>query len=134
MVRKRNLIWFPLALFIGSLSSLSLNSKAGITSGADIYCVMRLGDNDHESSWQAAYQNIKKQKAGLFKTSPTQAASMIVEEVVSEPDKYQDCIKYLGELYIPKNPPNQKLEEVIDDSKNTRFPETKGNYNDRYSY
>ena len=134
MGRKRNLILFPIALFIASLSSLTLNSKAGITSGADIYCVMRLGENDHESSWQAAYQNIKKQKAGFFKTSPTQAASMIVEEVVAEPDKYQDCIKFLGELYIPKNPPNQELEEIMDNNKNNNFPKTKGSYNDRYSY
>ena len=40
--------------------------------GAEIFCTMRDGGNDHESSWQAAYSYIKKQKGGIFKTSPNQ--------------------------------------------------------------
>ena len=34
--------------------------------GAEIFCGMRDGGNDHESSWDAAYTYIKKQKGGLF--------------------------------------------------------------------
>ena len=30
--------------------------------GAEIFCTMRDGGNDHESSWDAAYTYIKKQK------------------------------------------------------------------------
>ncbi len=60
---------------------------------------MRNGGNNHEPSWQAAYQFIKSQKQGLFKTSPKQAATLIVEEVVQDPIKYEDCITYLGDLY-----------------------------------
>ena len=35
--------------------------------GAEIFCTMRDGGNDHESSWDAAYTYIKKQKGGIFK-------------------------------------------------------------------
>ena len=52
--------------------------------GAEIFCTMRDGGNDHESSWQAAYSYIKKQKGGIFKTSPNQAAGQIIETVVRE--------------------------------------------------
>ena len=46
--------------------------------GAEIFCTMRDGGNDHESSWEAAYTYIKKQKGGLFKVSPKQAAAQIL--------------------------------------------------------
>ena len=36
--------------------------------GAEIFCTMRDGGNDHESSWDAAYTYIKKQKGGFFKS------------------------------------------------------------------
>ena len=80
-------------------TTLGLKTQAAITNGADIYCFMRNGGNTHEPSWQAAYQFIKNKKQGLFKTSPKQAATLIVEEVVQDPIKYQDCISYLGDLY-----------------------------------
>ena len=80
-------------------ASLGLKVNAAVTNGADIYCFMRNGGNTHEPSWQAAYQFIKNKKQGLFKTSPKQAASLIVEEVVQNPTKYEDCINYLGDLY-----------------------------------
>ena len=79
--------------------TLGLETKAAVTNGADIYCFMRNGGNTHEPSWQAAYQFIKSKKQGLFKTSPKQAASLIVEEVVLDPIKYENCISYLGDLY-----------------------------------
>ncbi len=80
-------------------TTLGLKVNAAVTNGADIYCFMRNGGNTHEPSWQAAYQFIKNKKQGLFKTSPKQAATLIVEEVVQDPVKYQDCISYLGDLY-----------------------------------
>ena len=50
--------------------------------GAEIFCTMRDGGNDHESSWEAAYAYIKKQKGGFFKISPKNAAEQITETVV----------------------------------------------------
>ena len=54
------------------------------TFGAEIFCTMRDGGNDHESSWEAAYTYIKKQKGGIFKVSPKQAASQITESVIRD--------------------------------------------------
>ena len=71
--------------------------------GAEIFCTMRDGGNDHESSWDAAYSYIKKQKGGLFKTSPNNAAAQITETVVREREKLKYCVEYLDQLY-----PNRK--------------------------
>ena len=73
--------------------------------GAEIFCTMRDGGNDHESSWQAAYSYIKKQKGGIFKTSPKQAAGQIVETVVREKDKFSYCVEFLDQLH-----PDRKLQ------------------------
>ena len=86
-------------IFLVCGTTLGFKTNAAVTNGADIYCFMRNGGNTHEPSWQAAYQFIKNKKQGLFKTSPKQAASFIVEEVVQDPIKYEDCINYLGDLY-----------------------------------
>ena len=95
---KRNFL--PISIIcLFCASALGLKINAAVTNGADIYCFMRNGGNTHEPSWQAAYQFIKNKKQGLFKTSPKQAASLIVEEVVQDPAKYEDCINYLGDLY-----------------------------------
>ena len=72
--------------------------------GAEIFCTMRDGGNDHESSWDAAYSYIKKQKGGLFKVSPNNAAAQITETVVREREKFNYCIEYLNQLY-----PNRKM-------------------------
>ena len=71
---------------LGIISALSLQtSKVNAGSfGAEIFCTMRDGGNDHESSWDAAYTYIKKQKGGIFKVSPKQAASQITETVIRE--------------------------------------------------
>ena len=74
------------------------------TFGAEIFCTMRDGGNDHESSWDAAYTYIKKQKGGIFKVSPKQAASQITETVIREKEKLSYCIEYLDNLH-----PNRKL-------------------------
>ena len=92
-------------------STLGLKIHAGVTNGADIYCFMRNGGNTHEPSWQAAYQFIKNKKQGLFKTSPKQAATLIVEEVVQDPTKYENCINYLGDLYTGDSSPTRFSDE-----------------------
>ena len=81
--------------------------KAG-TFGAEIFCTMRDGGNDHESSWDAAYTYIKKQKGGFFKVSPKQAASQITESVIREREKYSYCVGYLDNLH-----PNRKLQREL---------------------
>ena len=45
---------------------------------------------------ESAYERIKRQGNGLFKTSPKHAAVMMTESVVTKQDKFQDCGKYLG--------------------------------------
>ena len=107
--------------------------------GAEIFCTMRDGGNDHESSWKAAYSYIKKQKGGLFKTSPNQAASQIVETVVREREKFSYCVQYLDQLY-----PDRKLQlennrkekrrkeaELLEEKRNKN--KSKETF-DRYSY
>ncbi len=134
---KRNFLPISIICLVCG-TTLGLKTNAAVTNGADIYCFMRNGGNSHEPSWQAAYQFIKNKKQGLFKTSPKQAASLIVEEVVQDPIKYEDCITYLGDLYtgdstsIEMSNDNQLQEEIkssIESSQKT----PKGQYIDRYS-
>ena len=120
-------------------STFGLRSNAAVTNGADIYCFMRNGGNTHEPSWQAAYQFIKNKKQGLFKTSPKQAASLIVEEVVQNPAKYEDCINYLGDLYTGDSSSiginnDKELENEVTSSADNAEKTPKGKYIDRYSY
>ena len=93
-------------LTIGVISPLSLQTlkvNAG-SFGAEIFCTMRDGGNDHESSWDAAYTYIKKQKGGLFKVSPKQAAAQITESVIRDRETFSYCVEYLDQLH-----PNRKL-------------------------
>ena len=76
--------------------------------GAEIFCTMREGGNDHESSWEAAYTYIKKQKGGIFKVSPKQAAAQIVETVIRDKENFIDCVQYLNKL----NPDRKKQAEI----------------------
>ena len=76
--------------------------------GAEIFCTMRDGGNDHESSWDAAYTYIKKQKGGIFKVSPKQAAAQITESVIRNRENFSYCVEYLDALH-----PNRKLERDI---------------------
>ena len=91
-------IFFLLLGFISNFSLVPPKVLAG-SFGAEIFCTMREGGNDHESSWEAAYSYIKRQKGGFFKTSPKQAATQLVETVVREKDKFSDCVEYLDRLY-----------------------------------
>ena len=99
---KKKLIF----LTLGIISPLSLQTHKVIagTFGAEIFCTMREGGNDHESSWEAAYTYIKKQKGGIFKVSPKQAASQITESVIRDKETFNYCVEYLDKLH-----PNRKL-------------------------
>ena len=100
--RQKNYILLALGLF-SSLFFTTLKVNAG-SFGAEIFCAMRDSGNDHESSWEAAYTYIKKQKGGLFKISPKNAAAQITETVIREREKFSYCIEYLDNLH-----PNRKL-------------------------
>ena len=93
-------------LTLGIIYALTLQtSKVNAGSfGAEIFCSMRDGGNDHESSWEAAYTYIKKQKGGIFKVSPKQAAAQITESVIRDRETFSYCVEYLDKLH-----PNRKL-------------------------
>ena len=99
---KKELIFITLGV-ITPLSLHTLKVNAG-SFGAEIFCTMRDGGNDHESSWDAAYTYIKKQKGGIFKVSPKQAASEITESVIRDRETFSYCVEYLDKLH-----PNRKL-------------------------
>ena len=100
--KQKKLIFFTL----GIITPLAMTtSKVNASSfGAEIFCTMRDGGNDHESSWDAAYTYIKKQKGGLFKVSPKNAAAQITETVIREREKFRYCVEYLDSLH-----PNRKM-------------------------
>ena len=99
---KKNLIPLALGIF-APLTFTTPRVNAG-SFGAEIFCTMRDGGNDHESSWDAAYSYIKKQKGGIFKVSPKQAASQITETVIRDVETFSYCVEYLDKLH-----PNRKL-------------------------
>ena len=99
---KKKLIFIILGL-IPPLSLHTLKVNAG-SFGAEIFCTMRDGGNDHESSWDAAYTYIKKQKGGIFKVSPKQAAAQITESVIRDRENFSYCVEHLDQLH-----PNRKL-------------------------
>ena len=107
---------------VGIFTPLFLtNSNVNASSfGAEIFCTMRDGGNDHESSWEAAYTYIKKQKGGIFKVSPKQAASQITETVIRENEKYRYCVEYLDNLH-----PNRKLQRDLQKEEKRKEKEAK---------
>ena len=105
-------IYTPLALFTSNAYASSF--------GAEIFCSMRDGGNDHESSWDAAYSYIKKQKGGFFKVSPKNAAAQITETVIREKDKFQYCVGYLDNLH-----PNRKLIRDLEKEEERKEKEAK---------
>ena len=109
-------------LFLGILNLLTITTfkvNAG-TFGAEIFCTMRDGGNDHESSWEAAYSYIKKQKGGIFKVSPKQAASQITESVIRESEKFSYCVEYLDNLH-----PNRELIRDLEKEKERKEKEAR---------
>ena len=90
------------AALIGAFSGMTSPMQAagaGEVKGAKIYCFMRSSGNDHKVSWNAAYAVIKRQRSGLFKTSPEHASVMITEAVVNDPGSFPDCGQFLGDLF-----------------------------------
>nr|WP_075439076.1 DUF6554 family protein [Prochlorococcus marinus] len=101
-LKKKKLI--SLALGISTPLILTTPRVNASSFGAEIFCAMRDAGNDHESSWDAAYTYIKKQKGGFFKVSPKNAAAQITETVIREKEKFSYCVEYLDNLH-----PNRKL-------------------------
>ncbi len=100
--KKKKLTFLTLGLFTPLFITTSKVNASSF--GAEIFCTMRDGGNDHESSWEAAYTYIKKQRGGLFKVSPKNAAAQITETVIREKEKFRYCVEYLDKLH-----PNRKL-------------------------
>ncbi len=109
--------WLILGIFI-PLTLTTPQVNAG-SFGAEIFCTMRDGGNDHESSWDAAYTYIKKQKGGIFKVSPKQAASQITESVIRDQETFSYCVEYLDKLH-----PNRKLLRDIQKEKERKEKES----------
>ena len=109
-------------LALGILTPLTFTmSKVNASAfGAEIFCTMRDGGNDHESSWDAAYTYIKKQKGGLFKVSPKNAAAQITETVIREREKFSYCVEYLDNLH-----PNRKLIRDLEKEEERKEKEAK---------
>jgi len=111
-----------LILLLGVFTPLIFNNaKVNASSfGAEIFCSMRDGGNDHESSWDAAYTYINKQKGGIFKVAPKNAAAQITETVVREREKFSYCVEYLDNLH-----PNRKLIRDLEKEEKRKEKEAK---------
>ena len=132
-LKKKKLIPLAFAVFAPlTFTTPRVNASAF---GAEIFCTMRDGGNDHESSWDAAYTYIKKQKGGFFKVSPKNAAAQITETVIREREKFSYCIEYLNNLH-----PNRKLIRELEKRKEKEEANEKISEEftdetlDRYSY
>ena len=124
MKRFKKLILLTLGIFIPlTLTTPKVNASSF---GAEIFCTMRDGGNDHESSWDAAYTYIKKQKGGLFKVSPKNAAAQITETVIREREKFSYCVEYLDNLH-----PNRNLERELQKEQKRKEKEAKNRENKR---
>ena len=121
---KRELIFITLGV-ITPLSLHTLKVNAG-SFGAEIFCTMRDGGNDHESSWDAAYTYIKKQKGGFFKVSPKQAAAQITESVIRDRETFNYCVEYLDKLH-----PNRKLIRDLEKEEERKVKEAQEKENNR---
>ena len=139
-MKSKKKIRYILPLFSMFVPLLLFAPKAIAGSfGAEIFCTMRDGGNDHESSWQAAYSYIKKQKGGIFKTSPKQAAGQIIETVVRERDKFSYCVEFLDQLHPDRKlqlennrkEKKRKQEELLQEKESEDY--SKETF-DRYSY
>ena len=106
--------------------TITISKVNASTFGAEIFCNMRDGGNDHESSWEAAYTYIKQQKGGIFKVSPKRAASQITETVIRENEKFSYCVEYLENLH-----PNRTLEREVKKEEKRKEKEAKDRENKR---
>ena len=118
--KKKKLILLTIGIY--TPFALFTSNAYGSSFGAEIFCTMRDGGNDHESSWDAAYSYIKKQKGGLFKVSPKNAAAQITETVIREREEFQYCVEYLDNLH-----PNRKLIRDLEKEEERKEKEAKNN-------
>ena len=116
--KHKKLILLTLGIF--TPLTISISKVNASTFGAEIFCTMRDGGNDHESSWEAAYTYIKQQKGGIFKISPKRAASQITETVIRESEKFSYCVEYLDNLH-----PNRKIERELQKEEKRKEKEAK---------
>ena len=123
--KKKKLLLLALGIFTPlTFTTSKVNASAF---GAEIFCTMRDGGNDHESSWEAAYAYIKKQKGGFFKVSPKNAAAQITETVIiREREKFSYCVEYLDNLH-----PNRKLIRELEKEEKRKEKEAKDRENKR---
>ena len=115
---KKKLIFLTFGIFTPLTFTTSKVNASSF--GADIFCSMRDAGNDHESSWDAAYSYIKKQKGGFFKVSPKNAAVQITETVIREKEKLSYCVEYLDKLH-----PNRKLIRDLEKEEQRKVKEAK---------
>ena len=104
--KEKKFIFLSLGIF--TALTITTSKVSASTFGAEIFCTMRDGGNDHNSSWEAAYTYIKQQKGGIFKVSPKRAASQITETVIRESEKFSYCVEFLDDLH-----PNRKLQREL---------------------
>ena len=116
--KQKKIIFLTFGIFTPLLITTSKVNASSF--GAEIFCTMREGGNDHESSWDAAYSYIKKQKGGFFKVSPKNAAAQITETVIREKDKFSYCVEYLDNLH-----PNRKLIRDLEKEEERKEKEAK---------
>ncbi len=117
-LKQKKLILLALGVFIPLTFTTTKVDASSF--GAEIFCTMRDGGNDHESSWDAAYSYIKKQKGGFFKISPKNAAAQITETVIREKDKFSYCVEYLDNLH-----PNRQLIRDLEKEEKRKEKEAK---------
>ena len=122
--KKTNFILLSLGIFTPFVITTSKVNASSF--GAEIFCTMRDGGNDHESSWEAAYSYIKKQKGGIFKVSPKNAAAQITETVIREREKLGYCVEYLDNLH-----PNRELIRELEKEEERKEKEAKNRENKR---
>ena len=122
--QQKKLILLTIGLF--TPLSITISKVNASTFGAEIFCTMRDGGNDHESSWEAAYTYIKQQKGGVFKISPKRAASQITETVIRESEKFRYCVEYLDNPH-----PNRKLERELQKEEKRKQKEAENRENKR---
>ena len=116
--KKKKLLLLALGIFTPLTFTTSKVNESAF--GAEIFCTMRDGGNDHESSWEAAYSYIKKQKGGFFKVSPKNAAAQITETVIREREKFSYCVEYLDNHH-----PNRKLIRDLEKEEERKEKEAK---------
>ena len=122
--RQKKLIFLTLGIYT-PITVFTSNAYAS-SFGAEIFCSMRDAGNDHESSWEAAYTYIKKQKGGLFKISPKNAAAQITETVIREREKFGYCVEFLDNLH-----PNRQLIRDLQKEKERKEKEAQEKENRR---